>query len=101
MNVARVAALLRELADELDGGDDGRVMSGPRAAVSPKERDKAAHAAEHPGESGTISASARTAKRAKRLRARSVPLPPGPLPQPTDLDRMRARKMLRRRGIHE
>lgn len=64
MNTARIAALLRELADELD----------PPAAATPKRR----------------------AKRKKR----ALPFPPPPPgPAPTELDRQRARKMLRRRGI--
>lgn len=65
MNRARVAALLRELADEID----------EEAVASPKQ--------------------SRTVKKAK---PRSHPLPAEPT-TPTDLDMMRAKNMLRRRGI--
>lgn len=85
MNRSRVAELLREqariaaeLAAEFESGDDApsvpdaRETAGQRAPAKPRER---------------------------KPRARSVPLPRGPLPEPTELDKMRARQMARRRGI--
>lgn len=70
MNVARVAALLRKLADELEAEDYGDAPSeAPSSPVS----------------------------RPKRKGVKSFP---APLHPPSDVDRMRAKKMLRRRGIY-
>lgn len=66
MNVPRIVALLRELADALEEG-------APANDTAP-------------------------AKRPKKARPRAKAFPP-PLHPPTDLDRMRARKMLRARGL--
>jgi hypothetical protein len=71
MNSRRVAALLRELADELEDDCVAAVPSDVPPPVPPK--------------------------RPKRIR--SFPRPLHPDREPSELDQMRATKMARRRGL--
>jgi hypothetical protein len=69
MNVARIAALLRELADELEG----EVRDEGRAEITIAEK--------------------------RRKKVPRAPSWPAPLRPPSDLARMRAAKTCRRHGI--
>ncbi len=73
MNCPRIAALLRELADELERGGAGDAAPDPdRAPVPPKKSEP---------------------------RRRRGPVMPRPNQEPTELQRAKARENLRRRGI--
>lgn len=69
MNAVRVAALLRELADELEDGDAPLPIDAP---PPPKSKPR---------------------------RRRCNPLPPPPLGEPSEIARAHARKLIRSRRI--